>query len=312
MAMAARRERGLLDPDAAPGESPFDHHVYVLASDGDLEEGVTGEASSLAGHQQLGNLIVIYDDNHISIEDDTDISFSEDVADALRGLRLARAARRLDDGRRLRRGRRRAARRDRGRQGRDRPPVVHRAAHDHRLARADQAEHRQGARLRARRRRGRGHQGAARLRPGADLRGRRRGAGPRPRGRSTAAVRRTASGRAASRPGARPTPSARDAARPAERAARCPTAGPTRCPTFDPDPKGIATRAASGKVLDRAGRRAARAVGRLGRPRREQQHDHGGRAVVPPGRTGRPRTGRAARTAAPCTSASASTPWARS
>ena len=80
MAMAARRERGLLDPDAAEGESPFDHQIYVIASDGDLEEGVSSEASSLAGHQQLGNLTVIYDDNEISIEGDTDIAFSEDVA----------------------------------------------------------------------------------------------------------------------------------------------------------------------------------------------------------------------------------------
>ncbi|MEU7478250.1 transketolase [Lentzea sp. NPDC042327] len=80
MALAARRERGLLDPDAAPGQSPFDHHVYVLASDGDLMEGVTAEASSLAGHQELGNLVAFYDANHISIEDDTDVSFSEDVA----------------------------------------------------------------------------------------------------------------------------------------------------------------------------------------------------------------------------------------
>jgi transketolase len=79
MAFAARRERGLLDPEAAPGESPFDHHVYVIASDGDLQEGVTSEASSLAGHQQLGNLVVIWDDNKISIEDDTDIAFTEDV-----------------------------------------------------------------------------------------------------------------------------------------------------------------------------------------------------------------------------------------
>ena len=79
MAMAARRERGLLDPDAAPGESPFDHHVYVLCSDGDLEEGVSGEASSLAGTQRLGNLTVIYDSNRISIEDDTNIAFTEDV-----------------------------------------------------------------------------------------------------------------------------------------------------------------------------------------------------------------------------------------
>jgi transketolase len=80
MAWAARRERGLLDPDADAGQSPFDHHIFVLASDGDMMEGVTSEASSLAGHQQLGNLVVIYDENHISIEDDTDISYSEDVA----------------------------------------------------------------------------------------------------------------------------------------------------------------------------------------------------------------------------------------
>ena len=79
MAMASRRERGLLDPDAAPGESPFDHHIYVIASDGDLQEGISAEASSLAGHQRLGNLVLIYDDNDISIEDDTDIAFSEDV-----------------------------------------------------------------------------------------------------------------------------------------------------------------------------------------------------------------------------------------
>jgi transketolase len=79
MAMAARRERGLLDPDAAPGESVFDHYIYVIAGDGCMEEGVSSEASSLAGHQQLGNLILIYDDNHISIEDDTNVAFSEDV-----------------------------------------------------------------------------------------------------------------------------------------------------------------------------------------------------------------------------------------
>ena len=80
MAMAARRERGLFDPDAAEGTSPFDHHVYALCSDGDLEEGVSGEASSLAGLQQLGNLTLIYDDNQISIEGDTDIAFDEDVS----------------------------------------------------------------------------------------------------------------------------------------------------------------------------------------------------------------------------------------
>ncbi|MFZ2514971.1 MAG: transketolase [Candidatus Lutibacillus vidarii] len=80
MAMAQRRQRGLLDPDAKRGESPFDHHIYVLASDGDIMEGVSHEASALAGHHGLDNLTVIYDQNHISIEDDTQISFSEDVA----------------------------------------------------------------------------------------------------------------------------------------------------------------------------------------------------------------------------------------
>jgi transketolase len=80
MAMAARRERGLFDPDAGAGQSPFDHTIWVIASDGDLEEGVTSEASSIAGHQELGNLVLIYDQNHISIEDDVDIAFSEDVA----------------------------------------------------------------------------------------------------------------------------------------------------------------------------------------------------------------------------------------
>jgi transketolase len=79
MAMAQRRQRGLFDPDAAPGQSPFDHHIYVVASDGDIMEGVSHEASALAGHQELANLTLVYDQNHISIEDDTNISFSEDV-----------------------------------------------------------------------------------------------------------------------------------------------------------------------------------------------------------------------------------------
>ncbi|WP_372452886.1 transketolase [Actinomadura parmotrematis] len=80
MAMAARRERGLFDPDAAAGASPFDHTIWAIASDGDIEEGISHEASALAAHQRLGNLVVIYDDNHISIEDDTLIAKSEDVA----------------------------------------------------------------------------------------------------------------------------------------------------------------------------------------------------------------------------------------
>ncbi|MEV7139670.1 transketolase [Streptomyces tauricus] len=79
MAMAARYERGLFDPDAPEGESPFDHTIWGIVSDGDLEEGISAEASSLAGHQKLGNLVFLYDDNHISIEGDTATAFSEDV-----------------------------------------------------------------------------------------------------------------------------------------------------------------------------------------------------------------------------------------
>jgi transketolase len=79
-AYASRFERGLFDPDAPTGQSPFDHFVYVIASDGDMEEGITNEASSLAGTQKLGNLIAFYDDNQISIEDDTNVALSEDVA----------------------------------------------------------------------------------------------------------------------------------------------------------------------------------------------------------------------------------------
>jgi transketolase len=80
MAMGARRQRGLFDPDAAPGTSPFDHFVYCFVSDGDMEEGISHEVCSLAGHQELGNLIVLYDDNYISIEDNTNIAKSEDVS----------------------------------------------------------------------------------------------------------------------------------------------------------------------------------------------------------------------------------------
>jgi transketolase len=80
MAMGARRERGLFDPDAKAGASPFDHFVYVFMSDGDIEEGISHEVSSLAAHQELGNLIVLYDNNYISIEDNTNIAKSEDVA----------------------------------------------------------------------------------------------------------------------------------------------------------------------------------------------------------------------------------------
>ncbi|NJA57634.1 transketolase [Streptomyces sp. NEAU-H3] len=79
MAMAARYERGLFDPDAPRGTSPFDHHIYAIAGDGCLQEGISAEASSLAGHQKLGNLILLWDDNHISIEGDTETAVSEET-----------------------------------------------------------------------------------------------------------------------------------------------------------------------------------------------------------------------------------------
>ncbi|MFD7619987.1 transketolase [Streptomyces sp. NPDC059802] len=79
MAMAARYERGLFDPEAAPGTSPFDHMVWAIAGDGCLQEGISAEASSLAGHQKLGNLVLLWDDNHISIEGDTETAVSEDT-----------------------------------------------------------------------------------------------------------------------------------------------------------------------------------------------------------------------------------------
>jgi transketolase len=78
-AYAARFERGLFDPEAPAGTSPFDHFIFCIAGDGDMQEGVTSEASSLAGHQKLGNLVVLYDSNQISIEDDTKIAFTEDL-----------------------------------------------------------------------------------------------------------------------------------------------------------------------------------------------------------------------------------------
>ncbi len=83
-AYSARFERGLFDPNANEGTSVFDHHIYCIAGDGDMQEGVTSEASSLAGHQQLGNLIVLYDSNQISIEDDVNIAFTENLEDRYR------------------------------------------------------------------------------------------------------------------------------------------------------------------------------------------------------------------------------------
>jgi transketolase len=178
MAMASRYERGLFDPDATPGTSPFDHFIYVIASDGDMEEGVTSEASSLAGTQQLGNLIVFYDHNQISIEHDTNIALSENVPDRYRaygwhvqeiegGENVVGIEAAIEEG--------------------HRQAVVHLGPHDHRLPGTHQDEHRRRTRLGAGRRRGGRHEEGPRFRPGQDLRGARRGhrahpqaGGPRP------------------------------------------------------------------------------------------------------------------------------------
>ncbi len=84
MAYAQRYERGLFDPDTADGHSPFDHRIWCIVGDGDMEEGITSEASSLAGLQKLNRLVVLYDDNHISIEGDTAIAFHEDITERYR------------------------------------------------------------------------------------------------------------------------------------------------------------------------------------------------------------------------------------
>ena len=231
---------------------------------------------------------------------------------ALRGLRLARRRGRLAQGRRrrdLRRGRRRPARRDPLRRQGDGQADPRRAAHDHRVARADEAEHRQVARLGPRRRGDRRHEGAARLRPEEDLRRRARRPQARPRRRQAGqgrpprvgqGVQGVAQGQprprrrcsTASSPGrprpvwprpCRPSRPTRRASRPAPRPARCSRAIADVMPEL---------------------------LGRLGRPRRVQQHDDGGPALLHPRAASRRASGRAARSAAPCTSASARTAWA--
>ena len=184
MAMGARREHGLLDPDAEPGASLFDHYVYCFVSDGDIEEGISHEASSLAGHQKLGNLIVLYDDNTISIEDDTNIAKSEDVCARYEayGWHVQRLTWRTPEG-----------------GYHEDVEALYQAflaAREHTEAPSlialrtiigwpgpAQAEHRRGARLRTGRRRGAGDQAGPALRPGRRLPGRGRGAGPRAPGR---------------------------------------------------------------------------------------------------------------------------------
>ena len=250
MAMSGRRVHGLLDPDAAPGESLFDHHVYVMCSDGDLQEGVSGEASSIAGTQELGNLTVIYDRNRISIEGDTDIAFTEDVAKRYEaygwhvqvvdwtngGTEYVEDVPALYDAvTAAARGHRQA--------------VADRARHDHRVAGAQRPGHREGARQRARRRGGRGHQEGPRLGP------RRAPSRCRPRSSRTpgrcasAAPTGVPSGTSSTTPGRRPTPTRRRCCT-GSRRARCPRASPRRCRPSRPSEKGVATRSASGDVIN--------------------------------------------------------------
>ena len=168
MAMSGRRVHGMLDPDAAPGESLFDHHVYVICSDGDLEEGVSGEASSIAGTQELGNITMIYDRNRISIEGDTDVAFTEDVAKRYEAYGWhVQVVDWTNGGTEYKEDVPGAVRRHhRGPRG-HRPAVAHRPRHDHRVAGARRAGHREGPRQRPRRRGGRGDQEDPRLGPGA-------------------------------------------------------------------------------------------------------------------------------------------------
>ena len=171
----ALAERMLAERFNRDGHEIVDHYTYVIASDGDLQEGVASEASSLAGHLGLGKLISFWDDNHISIEGDTALSFTEDVAVALRGLRLARPE--------PRRGHRPGPHRGGAgqRPRRHRPAEHDRRPHAHRARLAEQAGHARRARRAARRRGDQAHQGGLRLpEPGALLR-RRRGARALPR-----------------------------------------------------------------------------------------------------------------------------------
>ena len=211
-----------------PGHEIVDHRTYVIASDGDLQEGVASEACSLAGHLGLGRLICFYDDNHISIEGDTALSFSEDVPHALRGLRLARAEPRR--GPRPRQHRGRACRRA---QADERPSLIVVRTHI-----APGSPNKQDTARRPRRAARRGgdqaHQGGLRLpEPRAVLRPR-RGARALPRVR---AARRAARGRVARalRGLPRRAPATRPPSSSACSRASCPTAGTPRCRSKGPD-----------------------------------------------------------------------------
>ena len=236
MAMAARRERGLFDPDAEPGQSPFDHYIYCFVSDGDIEEGISHEVSSLAGPSRARQ-------PHRPVRRQPDLHRGQHQhrqvrgrLRALRGLRLARAEAELAHARRLPRGRAAAVPGVADRQGAHRGALPHRAAHDHRLARAAQAEHRRGARIRARRSGGEGDQGDPALRPRGRLPGRGRGAQPRAPGRRARQEPARGVGGAPSPPGPRPTRSARRCSTGWPRAG-CRTGGPRSSPRSRPTPR---------------------------------------------------------------------------
>ena len=303
-------------PTPPLGESPFDHFVYAMASDGDLEEGVSGEASSIAGTQQLGNLILIYDDNQISIEDNTDIAFNEDVAPRYEAygwhVQTVDWTHGGHGNSRLPGGRARPLRGDPQGPAGHRQAQLHPAPHDHRLAGAQRS--RTPSRPTAT--------------PSATPRS------PRPRRSSASTPTRPSRSRRASSS----TP-ARLVERGQAAQAEWQTAYDawSRKPSADVD---LYERLQTRTLPDRLGRRPAdvprrreghghpqgqrrghqrhrrrdpRAVGRVGRPGRVQQHHHRGRAVVHPEGPLRPGSGRATRSPAGCcTSASASTPWARS
>ena len=281
MAMAARREHGLLDPNAAPGESLFDHQIYALR-----------QRRRHRGGRQLRGLL--HRRHPAAGQPDPDLRRQQDLdrgrhrrralrgrREALRGLRLARPGRRLDE-------RRLGYKEDvpalykaiAGGRARHRPAQHHRAAHDHRLARAERAEHRRGPRLRPRRRRGRRHQEDPGLRP-------RRRPSRSPRTSSSTPARRVERGKEAQAAGTSSTPPGpasprrRRTASTGCRRARCPTAGTTTCrrcrPTRRASPP--ARRPAPSSTRSPAD---ARALGRLGRPRRVEQHHDRGRTLLHP------------------------------
>ena len=274
------------------GHDIVDHHTYTIASDGDLQEGVASEACSLAGHLGLGRLIAFYDDNHIQLDGDTALAFSEDVGEALRGLRLARAGPRRGPRARPPRGGRR------GGQGGGRPAVADHRPHAHRLRQPEQAGHkRRTARRWARTR------SASPRRPTA---GRPTSTSSSPTRRSsTSAVPSTAgrsrrpNGRSASRPTAAAEP---DLAAEFERivARELPDGWDADVPARRGDDRHAQGLRRGDPVGGRAGARAGR---RLGRPRALDADAD---------RRRRRRRGRATTAGATCTSASASTGWARS